>query len=99
MTNINGHDHTKSASPISKNVASQEAGPLFETVEVKLETFVGDTTMSLAQVNALKEGSIVPLDATLNEAVEIRVNGLTIAHGELVSVGDRFGVRIIKVSR
>ena len=44
-------------------------------------------------------GGIVALEAGLNEMVELRVNGVTIAHGELVAVGDRFGVRIVKVAQ
>ncbi len=41
---------------------------------------------------------MVTLDAPLNQAVELRLNGTVIAHGELVAVGDKFGVRLSEIA-
>jgi flagellar motor switch protein FliN len=83
---INGHGSAKVSSTLLGNV------------DVKVETYLGETSMTVGQLNALKAGGVIKLDATLNELVELRVNGVTIAHGELVAVGDKFGVRITSVA-
>lgn len=71
---------------------------LIENVDVKLETYLGATSMTIAALNDLRTGSVVALDAALNEVVELRLNGVCIAHGELVAVGDKFGVRITAIA-
>lgn len=100
MTNSNGRADADGFHHLAKppNAASASSQALLDNVDVRIETFVGETKMTLTQLNALKAGGIVALDASLNEMVELRVNGVTIAHGELVAVGDRFGVRIVKVA-
>jgi flagellar motor switch protein FliN len=71
---------------------------LLENVDVTVETYLGETSMTIAQLNALKVGGVIALDAALNELVELRVNGVRIAHGELVAVGDKFGVRVTSIA-
>jgi flagellar motor switch protein FliN/FliY len=76
------------------DVRKSIADAVAETVHVKLEAFLGETTISVAELQALTPNRIVSLDASLAEVIELRVNGVKVAEGELVSVGDRFGVRI-----
>ena len=71
---------------------------LIKNVDVAIETFLGRTRMTVADLNALLVGSVIALDASLNQPVELRVNGVAIAEGELVAVGDKFGVRITSVA-
>src|SRR4051794_13755516 len=71
---------------------------LIENVDVRIETFLGATTITIATLRELKSGSVITLDAALNEVVELRLNGFAFAHGELVAVGDKFAVRITSVS-
>src|SRR5262245_16206190 len=73
-------------------------GALVSNVDVAIETFIGGASMTIGELNALQPGGIVALTAALNELVELRVNGVTIAHGELVAVGDKFGVRITSLA-
>jgi flagellar motor switch protein FliN len=100
MTDSNGRADVTGFLHLTKSPSAASASPqaLLDNVDVRIETFVGETKMTLAQLNTLKAGGVVALDATLNEMVELRVNGVAIAHGELVAVGDRFGVRIVKVA-
>jgi flagellar motor switch protein FliN/FliY len=72
---------------------------LIETVNVTLEAFLGEARMTVAELTALKQGSIIPLDASLNQAVELRLNGVAVARGELVAVGDSFAVRLIEIAK
>jgi flagellar motor switch protein FliN/FliY len=72
---------------------------LIAGVEVVLEARIGTAAMKVAELMALKAGDSVPLDSELNRDVELRLNGVTVARGELVAVGDRFGVRIIEIAQ
>jgi flagellar motor switch protein FliN/FliY len=74
------------------------AARLIEEVEVALEAYVGEARMSVAALNAMKVGSSVTLDAALNRAVDLKLNGVTVARGELVAVGDNFGVRLTEIA-
>lgn len=70
---------------------------LFAHVPVVVEAILGRSEITIGELEQLKPGAQIELDATLDRAVELRVNGRTIAHGEIVSVGDRFGVRITEI--
>jgi flagellar motor switch protein FliN/FliY len=72
---------------------------LIAGVEVTLEARLGSAVMTVAKLMELKAGDCVPLDAQLNSDVEIALNGVTVARGELVAVGDSFGVRITEIAR
>ena len=93
---LNGNGRDKDERSIAGG--SPRFGSLLDAVDVRVETFLGETQMTVAQLNALKAGGVITLDAPLSELVELRVNGVTIAHGELVTVGDQFGVRITSVA-
>jgi len=72
---------------------------LIDNVGVTLEAFLGEVRLTVAELGALAEGAVVPLQASLSEAVELRLNGVAVARGELVAVGDKFGVRLIELAR
>jgi flagellar motor switch protein FliN/FliY len=86
-------DSVASAAPIEKLNAA-----LIDSVGVAVEAFLGETAMTIADLNALTIGQSIALDAPLNQIVELRVNGIAIAQGELVAIGDQFGVRITAVA-
>lgn len=87
----NGHDRRA-------NGAAPVRSALVNHVDVQIETYLGATSMTIAELNALTSGSVVTLDAALNGLVELRVNGVAFAQGELVAVGDKFGVRIVSAA-
>lgn len=74
------------------------AARMIEDVEVEIEAFVGNARMTVAELGSLAAESVVTLDSALNQAVELRLNGTMIAHGELVAVGDKFGVRLTELA-
>lgn len=74
------------------------AARLIEEVEVSLEAYVGEARLTVAELNAMKPGSSLTLDAALNRAVDLKLNGVIVARGELVAVGDNFGVRLTEVA-
>lgn len=71
---------------------------LIESVEVALDGFLGSARMTVAELSALKEGAVLSLDSALNAPVELRLNGVVVARGELVAVGDKFAVRLTEIS-
>lgn len=64
---------------------------------VELRVVLGQTSMIVKDILGLGDGSIVELDKYANEPVEIYVNNVLFAKGEVVSVDDNFGVRITEV--
>lgn len=71
---------------------------LIDSVEVVLEAFLGSAHMTIGQLTAMKQGAVVELDAALNAPVELRLNGVAVARGELVAVGENFAVRLTEIS-
>lgn len=68
-------------------------------VEVRLEAVIGAATMTVAELMKLEKGSSIMLDSSLERDVELRLNGVAVARGELVAVGDHYGVRIVEIVR
>lgn len=66
-------------------------------VEVVLEARLGSARMTVAELMKLKVGDCISLDAALNRDVELRLNGVAVARGELVAVDDKFGVRLLEI--
>ena len=79
-----------------KDVAA--AASAIDSVDVDLEAFVGTARMTVAALAELEPDEIITLDSTLSSHIDIRLNGISIAQGELVSVGDQFGVRIVSIA-
>lgn len=70
---------------------------LLQDVDVKLTVEIGSTSLSLRELLALGEGSVIELDRQANELLDVFVNGTLIGRGEVVTVGDRFGVRMTEL--
>ena len=64
-----------------------------ENIEVEMSIEVGRTEITIADMLRLNEGSVVELDRLAGEPLDILVNGTMIAKGEVVMVGERFGIR------
>ncbi len=64
-----------------------------ENVEVEMSVEVGRAEISISELLRLNEGSVVELDRLAGEPLDILVNGTLIAKGEIVMVGERFGIR------
>lgn len=71
---------------------------LLQDVDVRLSVEVGATNMKLRELLALGEASVIELDRFANELLDVLVNGTLIGRGEVVTVGDRFGIRITELA-
>jgi len=67
---------------------------LLMDVKLPVSIELGRTTMPIAEILALGNGSIVELDKLAGEPVDLLVNNKTIAQGEVVVVDENFGIRI-----
>lgn len=70
---------------------------LLQDVDVKLTVEIGSTQLTLRELLALGESSVIELDRQANELLEVFVNGTLIGRGEVVTVGERFGVRMTEL--
>jgi flagellar motor switch protein FliN/FliY len=66
-------------------------------VSVTLSMEVGRARVPIRNLLQLNPGSVVELERTAGEPLDIYVNGTLIAHGEVVVINDRFGVRLTDV--
>lgn len=66
-------------------------------VPVALSMEVGRTQISIRNLLQLNQGSVVELDRTAGEPLDVYVNGTLVAHGEVVVVNEKFGIRLTDV--
>ncbi|MFD0857497.1 flagellar motor switch protein FliN [Roseovarius aquimarinus] len=66
---------------------------LLAGVKVAMTVEVGSTQITLKDLLRLNEGSVVELDRMAGDPLDILVNGTPIAKGEIVVVGEKFGIR------
>ena len=71
---------------------------LLQDVDVRLSVEVGGTNLKLRELLALGESSVIELDRYANELLDVLVNGTLIGRGEVVTVGERFGIRITELA-
>ena len=82
----------------TKERGSSENFRVLENIEVKLTVEVGSTEIKIRDLLRLNEGSVVELDRLAGDPLDILANGTTIAKGEVVMVGERFGIRFTEVA-
>lgn len=66
-------------------------------IPVTVSVEIGRTKLNIRNLLQLQQGSIVELDRLAGEPLDIYVNKTLVAHGEVVVVNDKFGVRITDV--
>lgn len=66
-------------------------------VPVTLSLEVGRARLPIRNLLQLNQGSVVELERGAGESLDVYVNGTLIAHGEVVTINDRFGVRLTDV--
>lgn len=66
-------------------------------IPVTLQLEIGRTKVSIRNLLSYTQGSIIEMDRLAGEPLDLLVNGTLIAHGEVVVVNDKFGVRLTDV--
>ncbi|MGF1758352.1 flagellar motor switch protein FliN [Photobacterium sagamiensis] len=86
---------TDESSPISDDERRKLDSIMDIPVTISME--VGRTQISIRNLLQLNQGSVVELDRIAGESLDVMVNGTLIAHGEVVVVNDKFGIRLTDV--
>ena len=82
----------------NSRVTSADKLNMLQSIEVQLAVEVGRAKMTIKDLLLLNEGSVIELDRMAGDPLEIIVNGASIAKGEIVMVGDKFGIRFVDIS-
>ncbi|GEM74339.1 flagellar motor switch protein FliN [Vibrio sagamiensis] len=95
------------AAPLEELNDTSESSPITDDERRKLDTImdipvtismeVGRSQISIRNLLQLNQGSVVELDRLAGESLDVLVNGTLIAHGEVVVVNDKFGIRLTDV--
>lgn len=88
--NSNGADQGKA------NGASPDLDVILD-IPVRISMEVGSTAITIRNLLQLNQGSVIELDRLAGEPLDVLVNGTLIAHGEVVVVNDKFGIRMTDV--
>lgn len=99
-------DHEMDVTVAELDELSEDA-PITQKEKKKLDTIldipvtismeVGRSHISIRNLLQLNQGSVVELDRVAGEPLDVLVNGTLIAHGEVVVVNDKFGIRLTDV--
>ncbi len=66
-------------------------------IPVSISMEVGNTEITIRNLLQLNQGSVIELDRLAGEPLDVMVNGTLIAHGEVVVVNEKFGIRLTDV--
>ena len=88
-------DELTDDAPITQEEKKKLDTILYIPVTISME--VGRSQISIRNLLQLNQGSVVELDRVAGEPLDVLVNGTLIAHGEVVVVNDKFGIRLTDV--
>ena len=86
-------EEKKTAESADKKHVGIENVKVLENIDVELTVEVGRTEITIKDLLRLNEGSVVELDRLAGDPLDILVNNTKIAKGEVVMIGERFGIR------
>ncbi|MBC3412691.1 MULTISPECIES: flagellar motor switch protein FliN [Pseudomonas] len=66
-------------------------------IPVSISMEVGSTEINIRNLLQLNQGSVIELDRLAGEPLDVLVNGTLVAHGEVVVVNEKFGIRLTDV--
>jgi flagellar motor switch protein FliN/FliY len=103
---VGGADKNVTAAPLEKfdghsqPPRSAEGNPdldIILDIPVTISMEVGNTSIPIRNLLQLNQGSVIELDRLAGEPLDVLVNGTLIAHGEVVMVNEKFGIRLTDV--
>ena len=92
-----GEDDDEAGEPQERPAARsrRDLTQMMRKIPVTLTLEVGSARISLQDLLAIGESSVVELDAVAGEALVIKVNGTPIGRGEVVVAGENYGLKVI----
>ncbi|KTD51196.1 flagellar motor switch protein FliN [Legionella quateirensis] len=93
---VTANDQAQQASNGAQD-ADNEKMELILDIPVSVTVEIGRTKMTIRNLLQLNQGGIVALDRLAGDPLDVLVNGTLVAHGEVVVVNDKFGVRLTDI--
>jgi flagellar motor switch protein FliN len=90
-------DAEGSAQPAAKSKSGAPDLDVILDIPVRISMEVGSSSITIRNLLQLNQGSVIELDRLAGEALDVLVNGTLIAHGEVVVVNDKYGIRMTDV--
>lgn len=78
--------------------ASAAINPLHH-VKAQVTVTVGSASLTVGELLAAKDSQVITLDREVDGVVDLMLEGQVVARGQLVAVGDYFGIRITELPR
>ncbi len=82
--------------PVAKGAGEANLDVILD-IPVTLSMEIGRTEITINDLLQLGQGSVVELERLAGEPMDVMVNGTLIAHGEVVVVDEKFGIRLTDV--
>jgi flagellar motor switch protein FliN len=92
-----GLEPAKYVAPARAVSSGTNASDMLMHVQVPVSVSFGGTQIRMKDLLNLATGSVVELDQSLHDKVEVRVNDRLIARGEVVAVDGHYGVRVLEL--
>jgi flagellar motor switch protein FliN/FliY len=87
-----------------ENIESPEAGgegnidqEVIRAIPISMTVEVGSTSLKLRDLLRLSQGSVLELDRSVGELMDVKINNTVIAKGEVVTVGDKLGISVVEI--
>lgn len=93
MPNFDGLDVNNEVKPISDDINLD----VILDIPVTIAMEIGRTRINIRNLLQLNQGSVVELDRLAGEPLDVLVNNTLIAHGEVVVVNEKYGIRLTDV--
>lgn len=90
------HELEEAGDPLEINSDNPNLEVILD-IPVSMAMMVGSTDISIRNLLQLNQGSVIELDRLAGEPLDVLVNGTLIAHGEVVVVNEKFGIRLTDV--
>lgn len=84
------------AQPAAEQALAHDLDVILD-IPVRIAMEVGNTEITIRNLLQLNQGSVIELDRLAGEPLDVLVNGTLIAHGEVVVVNEKFGIRMTDV--
>ena len=100
MEEENQQNQGDSGQEVSQERTQADGSPDLDVIldiPVRISMEVGSTAITIRNLLQLNQGSVIELDRLAGEPLDVLVNGTLIAHGEVVVVNDKFGIRMTDV--
>ncbi len=80
------------------NLCELEKCEKLHDIPMKIEGSLGEATILVRDLINLQAGSVIELERNISDTIDVKVNGVPVAKGEMVIVGDKIGIRITEIS-